>query len=155
MARRVFFSFHFENDVWRANQIRQLNVVLGVDQAGFFDHSEYEEAKRKGDEEIRRLIRRKLDGTSVTIVLIGSETAGRPFVQYEVEQSVQRGNGLVGIYIHNVKDRDGRTSWPGTKPPVPIGTEFPAYDWDGDARRLAAEIEAAGRRSDATRKRNL
>ena len=48
MARRVFFSFHYDRDIWRANQVRNCNVVAGTDVAGFFDHSEYEEAKKKG-----------------------------------------------------------------------------------------------------------
>lgn len=152
MARRVFFSFHFENDIWRANQVRNTNVVAGPDVAGFFDHSEYEEAKKKGDEEIKRLIRAKLQNTTVTIVLIGTETAYRPYVKYEVEQSVARKNGLLGVHIHHLKDQLSRTSQRGPKPTVPVGVEFPAYDWDGDLKRFAREIEAAGKRSDALRK---
>src|SRR5213083_91904 len=66
MARRVFFSFHYKFDIFRANQVRNSNVVAGPDEAGFFDHSEYEAAKKKGDEEIKRLIRAKLVGTTVT-----------------------------------------------------------------------------------------
>ena len=57
MARRVFFSFHYDNDIWRANQVRNANVVAGSDIAGFFDHSEYEEAKKAGPE-LARFFRR-------------------------------------------------------------------------------------------------
>ncbi len=148
MARRVFFSFHFEKDIWRVNQVRNTNVVAGADRAGFLDHSEYEEAKKKGEEEIKRLIRNKLEGTSVTIVLIGTETASRPFVQYEIQQSIARKNGLLGIHIHHLEDQDKKFSVRGPKPTVPFGVEFPAYDWDKDLDRLRREIEAAGRRSD-------
>jgi hypothetical protein len=153
MARRVFFSFHFENDIWRANQVRNANVVAGPDVAGFFDHSEYEEAKRKGDDAIKRLIRAKLQNTSVTVVLIGTETAYRPYVQYEIEQSIARNNGLLGIYIHHLKDQRGMTASPfrGPKPTVPPTVEFPAYDWDGDLKRFAQAIEEAGKRSDKLR----
>jgi len=42
MARRVFFSFKYKGDIWRANQVRNANVVAGADVAGFFDHSEDE-----------------------------------------------------------------------------------------------------------------
>ena len=153
MARRVFFAFHFENDIWRANQVRNSNVVAGPDMAGFFDHSEYEEAKKKGDEEIKRLIRAKLNNTTVTVVLIGAETANRPYVKYEIEQSIARNNGLLGVYIHHLKDQNGNTSLRGPKPTVPQGVEFPAYDWDRDLARFAREIEAAGKRSDALRNR--
>jgi hypothetical protein len=152
MARRVFFSFHYERDVWRVNQVRNCNVVAGTDQAGFFDHSEYEEAKKKGDADIKRLIRRKLDGTSVTVVLIGTETASRPFVQYEVQESIDRKNGLLGIYIHHLKNSRGETDWfAGPKPSVPWNVDFPAYDWDGDLTRFRKAIEEAGIRADKLR----
>jgi len=149
MARRVYFAFHFERDIWRVNQVRNANVVAGPDLAGFFDHSEYEEAKKKGDEEIKRLIRAKLNNTTVTVVLIGTETAYRPYVRYEIEQSIARKNGLLGVYIHHLQNKDGNTSDRGPKPTVPAGTEFPAYDWDRDLKRFAQAIEAAGKRSDA------
>ena len=154
MARRVFFSFHFERDIWRANQVRNCNVVAGADVAGFFDHSEYEEAKKKGDKAIERMILGHLDGTSVTVVLIGTETAIRPWVRYEIDQSVIRKNGLLGIRIHHLKDQSGNwSSLPGRTPNVPLGVEFPVYDWDGIIERFSREIEAAGKRADALRRR--
>ena len=149
MARHVFFSFHYDNDIWRANQVRNANVVAGPDVAGFFDHSEYEEAKKAGVEGIRRMILKHLSNTTVTVVLIGSETANRPWVKYEIEQSIVRNNGLLGIYIHHLKDQNQRTSNRGAKPTVPWNVEFPTYDWDGDLDRFRREIEAAGKRSDA------
>lgn len=152
MARRVFFSFHFEQDIVRANQVRNSNVVAGADQAGFYDHSEYEEAKRMGDDNIKRLIRAKLDGTSVTVVLIGTQTYSRPFVQYEIEQSIARRNGLLGIHIHHLKNFQGHWDYSaGPKPSVPWNVEFPSYDWDGDLTRFRAAIEAAGQRADRLR----
>jgi MTH538 TIR-like domain (DUF1863) len=152
MARRVFFSFHYDNDVWRANQVRNANVVAGTDVAGFFDHSEYEEAKKKGNQAIARMILRNLEGTSVTVVLIGTETAGRPWVKYEIEQSIARKNGLLGIHIHHLKNSAQNWSlFGGTKPSVPYGIEFPTYDWDRDLDRFRRAIEAAGKRSDAAR----
>jgi len=153
MARRVFFSFHYDGDVWRANQVRNSNVVAGADVAGFFDHSEYEEAKKKGADGIRRMISRQLAGTSVTVVLIGKETANRPWVKEEIKQSIAQKNGLLGIYIHHLKDQNSNYSiFRGSKPDVPWGVEFPAYDWDRDLDRFRKEIEAAGKRSDALRK---
>ena len=49
MARRVFFSFHYQRDVWRVNQIRSIPNVAGCAAAGFQDASIWEEAKRKGE----------------------------------------------------------------------------------------------------------
>jgi len=155
MARRVFFSFHYDNDIWRANQVRNANVVAGSDVAGFFDHSEYEEAKKKGKEGIERMINGNLKNTSVTVVLIGEHTAERPWVRYEIKQSIAQNNGLLGIYIHHLKNQNGESGFAfllPTKPSVPSGVEFPAYNWDGDLDRFRKAIEEAGKRSDALRK---
>ena len=152
MARRTFFSFHFDKDVWRANQVRNCNVVAGADVAGFFDHSEYEEAKRVGPDAIRRMIRRHLENTTVTVVLIGEETASRPWVQFEIEESIKRRNGLLGIHIHHLPDVAGVRGWfRGPVPQIALGADFPTYDWDGDVHRLARAIENAGGRSDYAR----
>lgn len=152
MARRVFFSFHYDRDIWRANQVRNSNVVAGSDVAGFFDHSEYEEAKKAKDDGIRRMILKHLKDTTVTVVLIGTETANRPWVKYEIEQSLARKNGLLGIHIHHLKDQSQDSSfWSGSKPNVPWNIEFPSYDWDKDLDRFRKAIEDAGKRADAAR----
>jgi len=152
MARRVFFSFHFD-DSWRANQVRMANVVGGAEVAGFYDHSLYEEKKR-GSDAIRREILKQLDGTSVTVVLIGTHTAARPWVDFEIRESIKRGNGLVGITIHHL----GAPPWPGAPaylwgpsqpgnwpPALPTGT--PVYIWDPTRREAFARVieEAAQR----------
>jgi hypothetical protein len=156
MARRAFFSFHFDNDIWRANQVRNCNVIPGYESAGFFDHSEYNEAKKQGSEGIKRMIARHLRNTSVTIVLIGQETAYRPWVRYEIAKSIEQDNGLLGIRIHHLKDQKGNWGfWPGATPTVPAGVEFPVYDWDGNLLRLRIAIEAAGKRSDTLRIRKI
>lgn len=74
MARRVFFSFHYQRDVWRANVVRKSGEFIGTAAAGFQDASLWEEAKRKGDAAIKKLIDDNLDGTTVTCVLIGAES---------------------------------------------------------------------------------
>lgn len=105
MARRVFFSFHYEKDIWRASQVRNSWVTKpDREAAGFWDAASWEEIKKKGDEAVKRWIRDQLNGTSVTVVLIGTETSERRYVQYEIEQSWERNNGLIGVYIHNIKD---------------------------------------------------
>ncbi|HEC91575.1 MAG TPA: TIR-like domain-containing protein, partial [Candidatus Atribacteria bacterium] len=83
MARRVFFSFHYERDVWRSNVVRNSWVAKpDREAAGFIDSAEFETLKRQGEEAIKRWINRQLEGTSVTVVLIGSETYKREWVRY-------------------------------------------------------------------------
>ena len=107
MARKAFFSFHFERDSWRAGQVRNSNLTQPIN--GYIDKSKWEEVKKKGDQAIKNWIDEQLKGTSVTVVLIGKETADRKYVKYEIEKSIERGNGLLGIYINNVKNVLGET----------------------------------------------
>lgn len=116
MARRVFFSFHYQRDVWRVNQIRNLDQVVGVAAAGFADASLWEEAKKKGDASIKAMIDEGLKNTSVTVVCIGAATAGRKYIDYEISKSIARGNALIGVQIHHLKDSSGNTDTVGATP---------------------------------------
>jgi hypothetical protein len=142
MARRVFFSFHYQRDVWRVNQIRNIHNVIGTAAAGFQDASLWEEAKKKGDAEIKRLIDKGLENTSVTVVCIGYKTAERKYINYEINQSLERGNGLVGIQIHHLKDKDGKTDPVGDIPPKIEDSGFKVYKYV-DSDKLAKRIEEA------------
>jgi MTH538 TIR-like domain (DUF1863). len=104
MARRVFFSFHYENDINRTMVVRNSWVLRGVEQAGFKDKAEFEEVKRRGKKAIENWIDEQLKGTTVTVVLIGEETLERPYVQYEICQSLNKGNSIIGVKINNIKD---------------------------------------------------
>ena len=141
MARKVFFSFHYERDIWRTNVVRNSGVVEGSAAAGFHDDSLWEEAKKKGDADVKKLIDKGLIGTSVTVVLIGAETFTRKFVDYEIEQSIARGNGLLGIRISGIKDKDGKTDVQGAVPARLIKVDAPSYTWDRD--KFGGWVEAA------------
>lgn len=130
MARHVFFSFHYERDIWRTNVVRNSGIVEGQSAAGFHDASLWEEAKKKGDAEVKKLIDKGLQGTSITVVLIGAETASRKFVDYEIEQSIARGNGLLGIYISGIKDQKGNTDTQGAAPARLTKAGASCYYWD-------------------------
>lgn len=144
MARRVFFSFHYERDIWRASQVRNCWVTKpDRETAGFWDAAAWEEVKKKGDAAIKRWIDNQLTGTSVTAVLIGAETSNRGYVKYELKKSWERGNGILGIYIHQIKDKDGKSSEKGNNAFGPIFIShrddkkyfyerFPTYDWIND-----------------------
>ena len=158
MARRVFFSFHYENDVWRANIVR--NSWVMADAAGYVDAADFEEVKTGGDVAIKRWIDEQLAGTSVTVVLIGAETSNREYIKYELERSYEKGNGMLGIYIYQLKDRFGNTSKQGSNlfgeigkdvsgNPVYFSTHYPCYDWvaDDGYNNLSAWIEAAAKKA--------
>lgn len=145
--RSTFFSFHYERDIWRVNQVRH-SWVTKPDRktAGFVDAAEFEKIKKGGDGAIKYWIDTQLKGTSVTVVLIGKETSSRKYVDYEIKQSHEKGNGILGIYIHNNKVPNQKTDSKGKNPFDKIhinnnGTKiflseiYPTYDWINDNGR--------------------
>lgn len=147
MERRVFFSFHYKY-VWKVNQIRSMPNIIGTAAAGFQDASLWEEAKNKGDKEIKRMIDKGLQNTSVTVVFVTYGTANRKYINYEIDQSLARGNGLVAVQIHHLKDQNGKTGSPGAIPSQIEDNGFEAYEytnkedlarWIKEAARLAGK----------------
>ena len=110
-GRRVYFSFHYKGDVWRATIVRKAGAINDRVQGGWVDASLWEETKRAGPDAVQALIEDGLNGTSVTVVLIGAETAERPWVKYEIKRSIERGNGLIGVRIHSLRDQEGHRGW--------------------------------------------
>ncbi len=129
MARRVFFSFHYQRDIFRVNQIRNIPNVTGCAAAGFQDASIWEEAKKKGDTAIKALIDKGLENTSVTLVCVGSRTAGRKYINYEIDQSIARGNGILAVQIHHLKHIDGSTDPAGAIPSKITAGKYKAYKY--------------------------
>ncbi|MFF4268820.1 TIR domain-containing protein [Streptomyces sp. NPDC001536] len=129
MARRTFFSFHYERDVWRSSVVRKSAALKTDISSEFIDASLWEESKLKGDGALRELINDALYGTTVTAVLIGAETHRRRWVKYEISQSTARGNGIFGIYIHNIRDQNGDQGARGVNP---LDSQYMTYDWIND-----------------------
>jgi hypothetical protein len=161
MARRTFFSFHYERDVWRAGQVRNCWVTKpDRESAGFWDAAAWEEVKKKGDGAIEKWIDDQLKGTSVTVVLIGAETSQRQYVGYEIKQSCNKGNGMLGIYIYNMKDSNSKTDTKGSNPfanwhierdgrKVLLSELYPTYDWvnDDGRNKIGDWIETAAKKA--------
>jgi len=113
MTRKVFYSFHYDLDAWRTNQVRNIGVVDGSKPVS---KSEWETVKKDGNKAIKEWIDDQLKDRSCTVVLIGKETASREWVQYEIETSWKMGKGLVGIYIHNLLDQHSQPTARGKNP---------------------------------------
>jgi hypothetical protein len=113
MGRRVFFSFHYKPDGWRASQVRNIGALEGSQSVS---DNEWEQIKKSGDAAIQKWIDGQLNGKSCAIVLIGSDTADRKWVKYEIEKSWNESKGLLGIHIHKLKNKDGFQSTKGANP---------------------------------------
>ena len=145
MARKVFFSFKYE-DVSRAMVVRNSWVTKDKESAGFIDKAEFEEVKKKGDQAIKNWIGNQLKGTSVTVVLVGEKTCDSKWVKYEIEKSIEKGNGLIGIDISKIKDLQGNTSERCEQ--IPKGYKFYLWNKDKGYENMGDWIEEAAKEAE-------
>lgn len=128
MARRVFFSFHFDNDYWRTQQVRNIGAVEGQP---LCTPNAWEEVKRRGDAAIKKWIDDNMHGKSCVVVLVGSQTASRPWVRHEIIKAWNDGKGVVGIRVDKLLDRNSQTATPGANP-------FDAITFSNTDRKLSS-----------------
>ena len=132
MSRRVFYSFHYQPDNWRASQVRNIGAIEGNRPAS---DNDWETITRGGDERIKRWITEQMQGTSCTVVLIGQNTAGRKWINHEIIKAWDEGKGVVGVHVHNLLDSNQRVSARGQNPFDPIG-------YGNTGRKLSSIVKA-------------
>lgn len=113
MTRKVFYSFHYKPDSWRASKVRNIGVIEGNTPVS---DNDWEEITSGGDNAIQKWIDDQFKGRSCTIVLIGKNTAGRKWINYEIKKSWSDDKGVVGIYIHNLENEDSEQTSKGDNP---------------------------------------
>ena len=111
--RQVFFSFEYVKDNWRAAQVRNMGKVS---ESSTFSDNDWEEVKCKSDSEIEDWIDSQMALRSCIVVLVGKTTSSRKWVKYEIKKAYELNKGIVGIYIHNLKDSDGEQTEKGANP---------------------------------------
>lgn len=158
MARRVYFSFHYDRDVRRVSQVRNSWVVRAKGEAQpFYDPAGFEEAKKRAGG-IEKWIEQQLEGTSVTAVLFGYETYKRKWVLHEIQRSLDLKKGIIAIDIHNVKDPQTGADQAGPNPldyiqiprefgKMKLSSIYKTYDWarDDGYNNISAWIEKAAK----------
>ena len=113
MARKAFYSFYYKPDASRAGQVRNIGVVEGNTPVS---DNDWETVTKKGDAAIKKWIADQMHGRSCTVVLVGSNTAGRKWINHEIIKSWDDGMGVVGIHIHGLKNLDGKVAAKGSNP---------------------------------------
>lgn len=109
----VFYSFHYERDSWRVQQVMRMGVVEGQP---LLNSQQWEAVKRRGDAAIQAWIDKEMAYKTAVVVLAGSQTAHRPWVQYEIARAWDNRKPLVGIRIHGLADALGHTDAAGPNP---------------------------------------
>jgi hypothetical protein len=130
MARKTFLGFHYDDDHWRVQQVKNMGVI---EEQPLLSHNKWEEVERQGDAAIQKWIDDNLKGKSCLIVLIGAKTAGRKWVEYEIKKAFDDGKGVLGVYIHNLKDKYEKQSTKGANP-------FDGFTVNGEALSKWAKV---------------
>lgn len=99
--RQIFYSFHYDKDVFRVQQIRHIGALEGNEPVSTND---WETVKRGGDKAIEKWIDDNMNYRSCVVVLVGEKTAERPWVDYEIRKAWKDGKGIVGIFIDDLRD---------------------------------------------------
>ncbi len=113
MAKSVFFSFHYDRDAWRVQQIINIGAL---EEQTILTAQKWEEVKRKGDAAIEKWIAEQMSYKRAVVVLVGNQTANRPWVRHEIAYAWDNRKPLVGIRIHGLQDRNRKTDRAGENP---------------------------------------
>jgi len=116
--------------------------------------------KKRRRRSYKTWIKNQLNETSVTVVLIGAKTSERKWVKYEIDESLKKGNGLLGVYIHKCPLFDGSTDTKGENPfdrlyfdrngkKEYLSEIYKTYDWidDNGRENLGSWIKAAAKKA--------
>ena len=119
--RQVFYSFHYKPDSWRASTVRNIGAVEGNKPA---TDNDWETVSSAGDNAIKEWINDQMKYRSCAIVLVGTNTAKRKWINYEIRKAWENRMGVVGICIHGLKNSAGEISGQGNNPfdYIPITT---------------------------------
>ena len=113
MKRKVFYSFHYKPDYWRVGQVRNVGMIEDNKPA---TDNDWETVTKGGDKAIKKWIAEQMHGRSCTLVLVGTNTANRKWINHEIVKSWDKGMGVAGIRIHGLKNKDKNTSSKGSNP---------------------------------------
>lgn len=134
MAKSVFFSFHYDRDVHRVQLVRNLNALEGQP---VLNAQEWEKVKARGQKAVVDWIHQEMLYKKAVVVLIGKETATRPWVKYEIEKAWADKKPLLGVRIHGLSSL-GDTDTTGSNPfkQVSGASNVPVFDptvtdWSG------------------------
>jgi len=113
LGKRVYFSYYHELDHDRVTRLREAGVVEGNVPVS---RQDWKRITQGGGVAIEGWISAQLSGKSCIVVLIGTATAGRMWINHEVRKAWRQNRGVVGVYVHNLEDRHGNQSAKGANP---------------------------------------
>ena len=101
VKRRIFISFD-HNDTLQVSGFMGLRQIL--DNFDFYNHKLDRRILSRDEAYVCRVIREEyIKPASVTVVLIGEQTAESSWVQWEIEESKRQGKGLLAVHLKGIE----------------------------------------------------
>lgn len=113
MTQSVFFSFQYDPDNWRVQQVMNMGAVSG---GSAFSPQDWEAVRCKTDAAIEKWIHEQMNYTKAVIVLVGATTSKSRWVRHEIIKAWNDKRPLLGVRIHGLRDKDGYTMPRGADP---------------------------------------
>ena len=113
MARSIFASFHYDGDADRVQQVLNMGAIAND---SLVTAQEWESVKRKTRSAIETWVHNQMLRKSAVVVMVGTETATRDWVQYEIRKAWNDRRPLVGIRIHGLRNLKQQTGRRGASP---------------------------------------
>ena len=137
MGKKVFVSYSHRLDQGAADDFRK---IFSDQRDVFIDKSIRNDIGEYQKETIKNHLRKLIKDSSVTVVLIGSATGGRWWIDWEIYNSLRKSNGntrngLLGILIPN------KTHWIPERLLDNEPNMGKIIDWPRDYRTLNNAIE--------------
>lgn len=99
-TRSIFISYE-GSDRMKAKGFRLLRYNKNVD-IEFHDRQLLDPVDSTDDNYIRSCINDRLKGTSATVVIVGENTQNSEWVDYEIQRSLDKGNGIVAVKLPEI-----------------------------------------------------
>ncbi len=142
MARRIFISYQHD-DQMKAKGFNLLRWNKNVD-FEFVGRHLLDPVDSKNEDYITQKVKEQLNGTSVTVVLLGRKTEDSKWVQWEIEQSVAKKNGILAIILSDDVSAPSKES-PVGKALYDAGAEIIGWDVAKFEAAIERAFKAAGR----------
>ena len=144
-TKTVFYSFHYERDV---NRVQLVRNIIALEGQALLNAQDWEAVRRRGRQGIVDWIDEQMKYKRAVVVLIGQETASRPWVIYEIQKAWSEKKPLVGIHIHGLSsfgtaDRKGASPFDKASGVSGIPVFDPTVtDWQGriDTKQTYANL---------------
>lgn len=123
----IFYSFHYSHDYDRIRRVLDAyHIQGGYSCTPFISDEEIERMKQEGLDSIHRWIETEIAKADAVVVLIGEHSFGRYFIEYEIQTAYALNKPLMGVFINEIPDKNGRV---GLRSKTPLVKNEITYDW--------------------------